>query len=260
MKQLMVLGLLGVSALLTLSLSSPAQARVYKCIDASGGTTYSQTPCPVQDQTADVLASVQSKAKSLDCRIAQNFTRRTAGDMKNGATADQVFNQYGGIDALSGTSIALINYIFSHRQNVDTSAARITALTVSRCQVGSFGPVGCNHFPYEFIGKLGGCEAAASPQFGRQRQARADSGDFTQPPQSNAISLQQQALLEQANNATSSEQQSAALMALRNSQCRMRVEDEMDSVLDQMRIGQSAAGQNSLREKRRNLRKQLGQC
>lgn len=137
-----------------------AHAKVYKCVDASGSTTYSQVPCPVEEKTAKVIKTA-TRANNVDCRIANNFARHTALGMKSGLTADATFNQYGGLDALPRTAIGVINYVYTHKENPNVEAQRIVALSAARCSGGSYGDVACDDFPYGFISQAGGCDAAA---------------------------------------------------------------------------------------------------
>jgi len=163
-------------ALSGVAMTSPklTHAAVYKCVDASGSTTYSQIPCPVEEKTAKVLAT-SSQSKSYDCRIANNFARRTAIDMRLGMSPDAAFSQYGGLDAIPRTSIGVINYVYTYKNNSDVDTQRIAALSAARCGGGAYGRVSCDDFPYNFVSALGGCEAAAQNHINRAGESNPGS-------------------------------------------------------------------------------------
>lgn len=151
-------------ALLTLLTASgalftePAHAAFYKCVDARGATSYGQTPCPLS-ASGERLPGDRERA-TLDCRIARNFLWQTAQAMHEGDPSHVVFDRYGGIDSVSPSVIAIINYAYTYRGNTDTSPDRVAALGTRRCQAGAFGRVDCSVFPTRFIAELGGCAAA----------------------------------------------------------------------------------------------------
>jgi len=152
---------IGISGAYHLALPTSVSAAVFKCTDANGNVSYNQTPCAAEEKAETLLNVKSTKKVSVDCRIANNFTRQIATRMKSGESSGAVFDSFGGIDAVPRSSVGVINYVYSHKGNVDTSTQRITALSAARCSAGSYGSVSCNDFPYDFVASLGGCERAA---------------------------------------------------------------------------------------------------
>ena len=260
MKRLIASAALPCLLSMLLYLPVSVQAGIYKCIDASGGTTYSQTACPEQEQTANVITTYTSSVATQDCRIARNFAAQTTEQMKAGTTSGELFDQYGGIDSISGTAIAMINYVYTYKHNPRVSTDRITSLTTSRCKAGSFGEMSCERFPYSFIADLGGCDAAALP--GGRRMYNEDgyaANGYGQPP-AQFQSPQAQAAANAQRAAYSANELPALSTTDQATMCKHRIATQLDSIGDQMRQRQSAQQQSSLRDRQRNLRKQLKAC
>lgn len=237
------------------------QAGIYKCIDANGATTYSQTACPVQEQTANVITTYTSSVAPQDCRIAWNFTQQTTKQMKRGMSSGSMFDQYGGIDSISGTTIAIINYIYTYKQDPQVSIDRITSLTTARCKAGSFGKMSCDRFPHSFIADLGGCEEASIPGGQRFHNEGGYAANIAgQQPSEQYLS---QHALAAANTEAASDaaaDQPAAISADQASMCKHRIASQLDNIAGQMRQRLSAQQQSSLRDRQRSLRKQLSNC
>lgn len=156
------------SCICIMALLTKAHATVYKCTNANNDVSYNQTPCAVEEKAESVLSgrsnnnSASDSDTDTDCRIANNFSRQIATRMRSGESSGSVFDSYGGIDAIPRTAVGIINYVYSHKNNLSTVPQRITALSAARCSVGSYGPVACDNFPYTFIAERGGCERAAT--------------------------------------------------------------------------------------------------
>ncbi len=236
--------------------SGDARAAAYKCVDASGSTTYSQIPCEPEQETSKVLRSLSPKTITMDCRIARNFAWQTATDMRNGRSSDALFTRHGGLDSMPKTSIGVISYIFTYKANPDVSVDRITALTTARCQTGSFGPVACADFPYRFISDLGGCELASEAQDAGARSTKhvsamtgGQSGLPPARPWSSVHTGMQPDLVEAVANPVDSQ--------LR---CKKRFAAQLQGVYESMRGRNSVGEQNNLQVRRTQLRKQLDKC
>lgn len=231
-----------------------AEAAFYKCIDASGGVTYSSSECPTNEQVAKVIQGSASRA-ALDCRIARNFTHQVAPMVARGASPDSAFNRYGGINALSPTTIGLINYLYSFKNNRDMSAARMSNLAISRCENGSFGPADCGQFPIGFVDELGGCEGALvlggtqlHPTSRRLEQREATYANTQQHRSPSAARPIDPRIAQQQRQRDKIEL------------CRTRVRKKIDKVNRKMRNATSASSQDSLRAERHSLGRQLNQC
>ncbi len=109
-------------ALVGLALASSAGAAdIYKCTDADGNLSYSQTPCPKQKSVEVSVSGSGGSNESVDCSYANRFAFSAARLMQAGTRSDELFNRYGGIDSLSKGSINIINYVYGYRTSNDVS-------------------------------------------------------------------------------------------------------------------------------------------
>jgi len=269
---------LGATALL--SVPSNAIAGFYKCVDDNGSTTYSQTPCPIDEMTAKVINSGGAPTDPGDCKIAQRFMAKTAKQMLAGASSATVYDSYGGIDSIPRTSVALINYVYTFQHNKEVSAERITGLSMARCRSGSFGSTTCDDFPFSYIESQGGCELAASGAAPAQYPTSGAGADGQGLPQNlnlealqgldlnNLQNMDLQALQQRlaqmqnggADTAGGVDLQAAQALPNKQALCQNKLKSKIENVELSMRNGASAAQQDSLRQQRRNLQKRLSKC
>ena len=142
--------------------SNPGRSDVFKCTAEDGGLTFQQTPCP--EQKVEKVATQAAAKKGLDCSFANRFAVSTARLMRAGVKSDEVFGRYGGLDALSRSSIGVINYVFSFRTNDEVTVERISELSDAKCRVGSFGDAHCEALPLAFTEGIGGCDGEGEVQ------------------------------------------------------------------------------------------------
>ena len=154
-----IYGMVTIGLLVT---SVPGRADVFKCTAEDGGLTFQQTPCP--EQKVEKVATQAVAEKGLDCSFANRFAASTARLMRAGVKSDEVFDRYGGLDALSRSSIGVINYVFSFRTSDDVTVERIAELSGAKCRVGSFGDAKCETFPLSFTDGIGGCDGEGEVQ------------------------------------------------------------------------------------------------
>jgi len=226
-------------------LPTKVQAAVYKCTDANGAVSYNQVPCVSVTQTETVLTTKTPKKANVDCRIANNFARKIATGMRMGQGSREVFDSYGGIDALPSTSVGIISYVYSHKGNVKTGAQRITALSAARCSAGSYGPVSCEDFPYEFIAELGGCERALMNITPNPQAVAPSEKSEPQKPEGTTQALGARTIDDQA---------------IKSDNCKNNVQAQLSELFEQMRTGQSASEQGQLEDRKKQLRQQLSGC
>lgn len=232
---------------LCLSLLAPnaAQAAIIKCIGVDGTVTYKQTSCPVEDKVQEVVKNISTNSDTYDCKIANNFARRTAMSMRAGETSGDIFDYYGGIDAMPRTSVGVVNYVYSHLGNKDTGAQRIAALSAARCSGGAYGSVSCEDFPYGFIAELGGCEAAARSTIGSKQNQM----------------LSEQELFQENGSMAAMGARTTARGNTGDINCKNKVHEELAELMEQMRSsGQSASSQDNMQQERRGLMAKLRLC
>lgn len=120
---------------------SNAQAGVYRCKDANGATTYSQTPCKA-GETSQSMNHVQRTANpemAEACSLARDFAGDVLTLMQSGAGSDSVIDQYGGVNYIAAPVLNIINYVSTFRLQKDTSPSKIGSLTYTKCRNGGFG-------------------------------------------------------------------------------------------------------------------------
>lgn len=224
-----------------------ANAAIFKCVGVEGEVSYNQTPCPVEQETAKILSTASASGAKFDCRIANNFARKTAMQMQTGQSSGDMFASYGGIDAIPSTAIGVINYVYTHKGNQETSSQRIAALSAARCSGGSYGPVGCDDFPYGFVAELGGCEMATQSTLTDQKTVAASAPTNTNATTQNA-STQTMAARTAADKNTSS------------TKCTDSVQDQLGDLFAQMSSDNSDSANGKLEEKKQSLQSQLSDC
>jgi len=164
--------------MLTASVGNHAFAGIYKCIDSSGGISYSSQECPVEERTAKVMSNTGRSGSEISCTVADAFIRKTATDMRNGVSSDNAFSQYGGLRRIPKTALNMINYIYTYQENLSAVPSRIIDLTLQKCTAGNFGVPTCNSLPASFINENGGCIAdKVSKQKKKERDLRQSTYD-----------------------------------------------------------------------------------
>ena len=73
-------------AVTVLAVTAPVQAQVYKCVDASGKTVYSQVPCPANTKSSSVRtappAPRPAPAAGADAKPAASTGPKTAAELE----------------------------------------------------------------------------------------------------------------------------------------------------------------------------------
>ncbi|MBT8079733.1 MAG: DUF4124 domain-containing protein [Gammaproteobacteria bacterium] len=224
-----------------------AAADIYKCKEADGSLTYSQTPCPDNDTTVIITETGTERIiEKRDCRHAHQFALSTAGSMREGAASTDIFDYYGGVDSLSNGSIGIINYVYIYRNKTSVSIERIASLVESQCEGGTMPQVSCVDLPISFTEQLGGCSDDSNEE-DKTQLAVADA-----PPQA--------PLAAQSDRSTATEYQPTDSPGQSRADCRQRYQAEIDNIDARMRSGYSSAEGNRLRDKRRQLQTQRSRC
>ncbi len=230
--------------------SSVSHAAIYKCVDNSGNTTYTGSPCPT-DESIKLISNTASARPALDCRVARKFAADVSQRMISGESSEDLFNRYGGINTTTPFVMSLISYVYSFEGNKTITTERITALSNQRCEAGSFGPVGrqCNVFPAQFIEGLGGCSAA--------RGDNEQASTFADPLTANyALPLLGEA--QPAHNTATTAVESATFDP--RASCQKGLLASINRTVSEMKKPQTASAQDSLIERHRQLRSRLTRC
>ncbi|MGQ7846146.1 hypothetical protein ACUNV4_16805 [Granulosicoccus sp. 3-233] len=269
----LVRGVCGVAGILALqmvgSVSTPATAAIFKCVSASGDTTYTSAPCAHDESTRRISSSATAVA-GLDCRIARKLAFDTTRRMKQGESSESLFDTHGGMDSLSPEVMGLISYIYTFRGNEAVSAGRIATLATERCQVGSFGANvrRCETYPFEFVQQLGGCEAARGESDNIAERAGTDSEQpqalpvaADEPAVGAAVPTRYAAPSAPTASIDDSAARAAATRAVNErASCRQRISETIENTNGRMQNGSSTADQDRIRALHRQLRMQLARC
>ena len=226
---------------------APAEvpAQVFKCKEADGTLTYSQTPCS-SDPEPEIAAAPAEVAEELpDCSHARDFAFETARSMQGGVASAELFQAYGGVDALSRGTIGIVNYVYSFRTNEQVSAERIAGLTATRCQAQVFGDVSCETLPQQYTKRTGGCDL------------ESESG----PPQT-ALAAQENEMVVglPTTEPVAKAERNTAADAAAVEQCKKRYRDQIDAIDAEMRRGYSSEQGEAYREQLRGLTRKLRAC
>lgn len=154
-------------------------SKIYKCVNDSGATSYSQNAC---ENSKQILISIRGNQQANDqnsCRMAQKFVLEVADKMRGGMSSGDLFNSYGGLDSIESPALSLINYVYTYQKNYLATSERIAALAGTRCSAGSFGPVTCTSLPFSYTNQTGGCSAlpTANNNATAQQRTRLASQD-----------------------------------------------------------------------------------
>ena len=234
--------------LIGLLLSFNSVAKMYKCIDEEGAVTYSQTACE-NDQTTDkVMGGNKQKKQQEDCKYAGQFANTIAGSMRSGADAEQTFNRYGGINAISKSSLAIINYVYTFKETPDVSASRISSLTLARCNANAFGKVRCEDFPAEFQASVLSCDEEQQQMLQREMLLREQMQQQNTPDNIiPAVPTESDSSSQKPKSSNKQKQKQ------RIADCKKGYDEQIATIDKRMRQQHTAQQGEQLRERRRQL-------
>lgn len=132
----------GLFCVVSLSLSVPAHARVYKCKDVDGNITYSQTTCVASSEQKQMSSSRHSQQVDVEtCRMLGKAAREVFSEIKRGKDSQAILNSYGGLGGITPHMLNLVNYVGSFRAHENISGQRVAQLSMSKCRSGGFGAI-----------------------------------------------------------------------------------------------------------------------
>jgi len=245
--------------------STPVEAKIYKCVAAGGGVSYSQSPCASEEKTSKVLQG-KSVQERFDCRITRAFSKHIAEEMKAGVASDDLFSRYGGIDKMEPTSVSVVSYVYSHKGKSDASIGQIVALSGARCESGEYAQkTDCQHFPASFINAAGGCAVLKGEAVRVSEASQLEAGEalplLLEPSVNGDVGL--------ANPATSFDEKSLELknynvakdsVAEVQTKCRTAIMSEIREVQTKMRGQMTLDERNDMNDLRDQLRDRFETC
>ena len=246
--------------LFVLPVCSNAAAATYKCIDANGDVTYSQSPCKQNQKTDKLLSSGKKPVEMEDCKYAGAFSQMAFRYMRAGASTQQLFDRYGGVNSISRSTLGIINYVYSFKYSETMQPDRLARLTIAKCNAQAFGKVACEDFPREFQEMIFSCDEEERQEALRlqklfdqramQRGQFNNSANIGAYGSDNADSRNQERLQAEENKRKEREQ-------ARIIKCKNRYESKIKRIDDRLSQGYTPSEGESLRDRRRSLIKKL---
>lgn len=119
-----------------------AAAALYKCEDPQGGISYSDRPCPVDEESQELGHVARSNSQSGPgqsiCREVQDFGTQVAELMRKKVDSNNVMNRFGGLGSVDDVAMQVINYVYSFKSTDRYSPGRIGGLVFNKCMGGGF--------------------------------------------------------------------------------------------------------------------------
>ena len=132
------------------SLSSDVMARVYKCKDATGNITYSQTTCAASSDQKQLSSSRKSiSVDATTCKMVGQAAHEIFSEVASGKDAQAIFQTYGGLSAMNPRMLNLINYVAGFRLHEGVRAERVVQLSMTKCRSGGLGAMSINDLQFQ---------------------------------------------------------------------------------------------------------------
>jgi len=132
--------------------SSPCEARVYRCTNASGNISYSQTPCPAGQTGAKMRGIGTTKVVDREaCSLVRSFATESFNKLRGGTESSQLIDKYGGPSYIDTLTLNVINFVSGYRLSEDISAMKVSGLAYNKCVNGGFGKLQRDNMPTEML-------------------------------------------------------------------------------------------------------------
>ena len=243
------------------SLLVTSQAATYKCTAENGDITYSQTPCK-QNQTTNTILTSPLKSETMeDCKYAGAFSKMIFRRMRSGYRTQHLYDSFGGLHAISESTLGIINYVYSFKHASATRSDRVAFLTVTKCNAKTFGEVRCEDFPEQFQDTIYSCDEI------EREQALKLHGLLEQSIE-NQLQFDEFSISPSYGSSNNSSGSGGSYDATRQkyekakiAECKERYESKIERINDRLSKGYSVSLGESLRDKKRSLRKNMAsQC
>ena len=171
-----------------LSLSSYAVARVYKCKDANGNITYSQTTCATDSEQKQLSNEVKTTpVDTATCRMVGQAAHEVFASVKNSKDTQAVLQTYGGLNSINPSMLNIVNYVSSFRSHDKISGERVAQLSENKCRSGGFGAITVDDLQFQdpmlaHQASVDSQRNAAAKQYQQLAVPAAISVDFQETP------------------------------------------------------------------------------
>jgi len=133
-----------------LTASLEVSAGVYKCKDADGNITYSQTTCAADSEQKQLSSSVNTTSVDAStCRMVGQVAREIFSNVKRGKDTESILQTYGGLNGINPVMLNLVNYVNSFRLHGEINGQRVAQLSENKCRSGGFGKVNTDDLQFQ---------------------------------------------------------------------------------------------------------------
>ncbi len=231
-----------------------ATAAVYKCKDAGGNITYSQTACPLDEDVAKVMnISTGSDVNSgVECSIVRNFAAEIGIEQQKGRSIDDVAMTYDSfVNPISQIALQIIRSVFEYQSQPYKTIEDSIAHEDRVCKSEVYGSPVCSDFPVKFIKVYGGCRSAGNLSKRLQR-LRAKSMKPNLVADNRKMNNRLEVVARQAKARDLARREKQSCLADYDSKLKINAQKSRQS--------QTHNKQDKLRTERRSLRSARGKC
>jgi hypothetical protein len=141
--------LLGITLLVD---SPPCSARAYRCTDANGNISYSQTPCSAGQTGARMHGVGTSKITDREaCSLVRGFAAESFAKLRQGTEPSLLIDKYGGPGYINPLTLNVINFVSGFRLSEDIPVMKVSGLAYNKCINGGFGKLERSSLPVEML-------------------------------------------------------------------------------------------------------------
>ena len=139
-----------ISGIILLITAQPSMARAYRCTDANGSVSYSQSPCASAQSSTEIRGLKQTIRHNHDvCLEARRFAIDIFEELRAGAQPVGLIDEHGGINYINKSVLSVINYVSSLQFSETLSSPKAGGLSYNKCRSGGFGKIHPDDFPKE---------------------------------------------------------------------------------------------------------------
>jgi len=132
--------------------TSPCTARAYRCTDAGGNVSYSQSPCAASQTGARVYGVGTTTVRDREaCTLVRSFATESFGKLQRGTEPSTLISKYGGPGYIDPITLNVINFVSGFRFSTEVPASKVGGLAYNKCKSGGFGKIQTSDLPVEIL-------------------------------------------------------------------------------------------------------------
>jgi len=142
--------------------ASPCTARAYRCTDAGGNVSYSQSPCASSQTGARIHGIGTTTVGDHEaCTLIRSFATESFGGLQRGTEPSMLVDKYGGPGYIDPITLNVINFVSGFRFSKEVPASKVGGMAYNKCKSGGFGKIQTSDLPVEILPSVN--EATESP-------------------------------------------------------------------------------------------------